>query len=116
MGLNATTPRNLSFPVTASQFSTRSGDKEKAALVERLVLGFKEVELEVVGGVAVEIDKSRMCKGASDQRTKQKKAVSQLMRLLLTRDRESSQSQQNNQHTCHRAKIPLSHTVPKPQI
>ena len=47
------------------------GGKEKTALVEGSVLGFKEVELGVVGGVAVEIDNSGMCKGASDQRTKQ---------------------------------------------
>ena len=37
------------------------------------MLGFEEGELEVVAGNALEIDKSRMYKGTSDQRKKQKK-------------------------------------------
>ena len=37
------------------------------------MLGFEEGELEVVAGNALEIDKSRMYKGASDQRKELKK-------------------------------------------
>ena len=62
------------------------------------MLGFEDGELEVVAGNALEIDKSRMYKGVSDQRTKQKKTVPQGMRLL-SRALESSQGQQNNEPT-----------------
>ena len=54
------------------------------------MLGFEDGELQVVAGNALEIDKSRMYKGASDQRTKQKKTVPQGMRLR-SRALESSQ-------------------------
>ena len=54
------------------------------------MLGFEEGELEVVAGNALEIDKSRMYKGASDQRKELKKTVAQGMRLF-SRALESSQ-------------------------
>ena len=61
-------------PVTGPWFSSRyRGREEKAALAEGSVLGFEEGELEVVAGNALEIDKSRMYKGASDQRKELKK-------------------------------------------
>ena len=78
-------------PVTGPWFSSRyRGREEKAALAEGSVLGFEEGELEVVAGNALEIDKSRMYKGASDQRKELKKTVAQGMRLF-SRALESSQ-------------------------
>ena len=62
------------------------------------MLRFEEGELEVVAGNALEIDKSRMYKGASDQRKERKKTVAQGMRLF-SRALESSQGQQNNEPT-----------------
>ena len=68
------------------------------------MLGFEEGELEVVAGTALEIDKSRMYQGTSDQREKagknkkQKKTVAQGM-TLFSRALESSQGQQNNEPT-----------------
>lgn len=64
------------------------------------MLGFEEGKPEVVGGDALEIDNSRMYKGASDQRTNQEpQGTSFLPRAL-----ESSQGQQDNEPTATRAK------------
>ena len=67
-------------------------------------MGFEEGELEVVAGNALEIDKSRMYKGTSDQRKKQKKKKKKEKKLaqgmrLFSRALESSQGQQNNEPT-----------------
>ena len=61
------------------------------------MLGVEEGKPEVVGGDALEIDNSRMYRGASDQRTNQEPQGTR----LRPRGLESSQGQQNNEPTCH---------------
>ena len=46
------------------------------------MLGFEEGELEVVAGTALEIDKSRMYQGTSDQREKAGKNKKQKTKKL----------------------------------
>ena len=75
-GKNAATPGNLTL--SAPWFGARQRDgEEKAALAGESGLSFEEGEQEV--GCPGN-RRHRMCKGASDQRTKHKKAVPQGMR------------------------------------